>query len=148
MMADTADVELAVRSEPVGVRGHGLALRRAVDNLLSNAIRHSAAGSRVVVAVGTAPGGWAFLAVTDTGPGLSAADSAQVFDRFWRADGQASHDGHTGLGLSIVRQVAESHGGLPRVHSEPGQGSTFVLWLPTTRSSRPATDPPAVNPVG
>ena len=148
MMADTAGVELAVRSVPVGVRGHGLALRRAVDNLLSNAIRHSAAGSRVVIDVGTAPGGWAFLAVTDTGPGLSTADAAQVFDRFWRADGQASHDGHTGLGLSIVRQVAESHGGLPRVHSEPGLGSTFVLWLPTTPSSRPTTDPPTVNPVG
>jgi len=148
MMADTEDVELEVRSEPVGVRGHGLALRRAVDNLLSNAIRHSSAGSRVVVDVGTARGGWAYLAVSDTGPGLSAADAVHVFDRFWRADGQSSHDGHSGLGLSIVRQVAESHGGLPRVHSEPGVGSTFVLWLPTTPSSRPEVDPPTVSPVG
>ena len=119
-----------------------------MDNLLSNAIRHSAAGMRVVVDVGTAPGGWAFLAVTDTGKGLSTADAAHVFDRFWRADGQSSHDGHSGLGLSIVRQVAESHGGLPRVHSELGVGSTFVLWLPTTVSARPLEDPPIVSPVG
>ncbi|MDT7783393.1 MAG: hypothetical protein QOF58_1812, partial [Pseudonocardiales bacterium] len=98
--------------------------------------------------VGTAPGGWAYLAVTDIGPGLSEADAVHVFDRFWRADGQSSHDGHSGLGLSIVRQVAESHGGLPRVHSELGVGSTFVLWLPTSPSTRPADDPPTESPVG
>jgi signal transduction histidine kinase len=147
-IADAHDVEVSVRSEPVQVRGHGLALRRAVDNLLANAIRHSDAGARVTVDVGAAPGGWAFLAVTDTGPGLSGTDAAQVFQRFWRADGQSSHDGHSGLGLAIVRQVAESHGGLARVHSRLGAGSTFVLWLPTTPFRRPEADPPPSNPVG
>lgn len=146
-MADAHDVEVAVRPRPVQVHGHELALRRALDNLLANAIRHSGVGARVEVEVGTGPDGWAFVAVTDTGPGLSAADAPQVFDRFWRGHGQSSVDGHSGLGLSIVRQVAESHGGLARVHSELGAGSTFVLWLPITPFHPPESDAPTSNPL-
>ncbi len=124
------------------------ALRRAVANLLSNAVRLSPPGGRVLVASGRAgvpmgaaeilgedraatglPGGWLWVAVRDDGPGLAEADQARVFDRFWR--GEASRrDRHTGLGLAIVRQIVESHGGRVGVYSEVGRGSTFVLWLP------------------
>jgi signal transduction histidine kinase len=134
------------------------ALRRAVANLLSNAVRLSPPGGRVRVVSGSGvpvgvaevlsgssrvgklrparpatdqalPGGWLWVAVQDDGPGLAAADQARVFDRFWR--GEASRrDRHTGLGLAIVRQIVESHGGRVAVFSEVGQGSTFVLWLP------------------
>jgi signal transduction histidine kinase len=73
-----------------------------------------------------------------------------VFDRFWRGpDGTRRRDRGTGLGLAIVRQVVESHGGTVAVHSAPGEGATFVLWLPmrgagvTERTPRP----PSVDPL-
>ncbi len=70
------------------------------------------------------------MAVRDTGPGVPEDGHARVFDRFWR--GQTSRrDRHSGLGLAIVRQVVESHGGHGRLFSRLGGGSVFVLWLPS-----------------
>lgn len=104
------------------------ALRRAVANLLSNAVRLSPHGGPVEVAAGRHDG-WLWTAVRDAGPGLATEDQPRVFDRFWR--GEASRrDRHTGLGLAIVRQIVESHGGRVGVFSRLGEGSTFVLWLP------------------
>ena len=134
------------------VIGDGDAVRRAVGNLLSNALRVTAAGGTVTVATGRRQG-WAFVAVRDEGPGVDPDDQDRVFDRFWRgsADRDAGHRaGGTGLGLAIVRQVVESHGGSVALHSRPGSGATFVLWLPlrpedaTGRSPRP----PQADPVG
>jgi two-component system sensor histidine kinase BaeS len=69
--------------------------------------------------------------VTDTGPGISAADLPHVFDRFWRADKSRNRrTGGSGLGLAIVRQLIEAHGGEVGVTSTPGVGSTFTLRLP------------------
>lgn len=115
------------------------ALRRAVHNLLSNAMRFAPPGTEVLVAAGRADG-WIYIAVRDRGPGLSERDRERVFDRFWR--GEASRrDRHAGLGLAIVRQIVESHGGQVRVFSRLGEGSTFVLWLPEPDGeSRPAPD--------
>jgi signal transduction histidine kinase len=123
-------------------------LRRAVDNLLANAVRLAPRGSSVDTSVGSnAEGSWAFVAVRDGGPGIALEDQRRVFDRFWRSDPPGvARNGHTGLGLSIVRQVAEAHGGLARVHSEPGVGSVFVLWLPAAGACGPAPPPP-VSPV-
>ncbi|GAA1894212.1 sensor histidine kinase [Asanoa iriomotensis] len=120
------------------------ALRRAVGNLLSNAVRLSPEGGTVTVAAGSAPG-WLWIAVADHGPGIAAGDQARVFDRFWRAPGNGGgRDRRTGLGLAIVRQIAESHGGQVALHSTPGQGSTFVLWLPLSNADGP---PPAHSPI-
>ncbi|MDG4824173.1 HAMP domain-containing sensor histidine kinase [Asanoa sp. WMMD1127] len=120
------------------------ALRRAVGNLLSNAVRLSPEGGTVTVAAGTAPG-WRWIAVADHGPGIAAGDQARVFDRFWRAPGaDGGRDRRTGLGLAIVRQIVESHGGQVALHSTPGRGSTFVLWLPLPTAEGP---PPAEPPV-
>ncbi|GAA3034064.1 hypothetical protein GCM10017559_71930 [Streptosporangium longisporum] len=79
------------------------------------------------------------MAVRDAGPGVSEDDHARVFDRFWRGKsgaetgetggGTGRRDRHSGLGLAIVRQIVESHGGHVRLFSRPGQGSVFVLWL-------------------
>jgi signal transduction histidine kinase len=121
------------------------ALRRAVGNLLSNAVRLSPAGGLVTVAAGRA-GGWLWVAVADQGPGIAAADRARVFDRFWRGGSGSGRDRRTGLGLAIVRQIVESHGGQAALHSELGQGSTFVLWLPA-RDRSGDTGPPAGNPL-
>jgi signal transduction histidine kinase len=138
------------------------ALRRAVANLLSNAVRLSPPGGRVRIAAGrwggraevlgpaarlrggADHGGWLWVAVRDDGPGLAEDDQARVFDRFWR--GEASRrDRHTGLGLAIVRQIVESHGGRVAVFSRIGEGATFVLWLPAK-----GTEPgpvPELNPL-
>ncbi|GLW08653.1 hypothetical protein Misp01_37830 [Microtetraspora sp. NBRC 13810] len=120
------------------------ALRRAVGNLLSNAVRLAPAGSVVAVAAGR-DRGWIWVAVRDTGPGLEEEDQPRVFDRFWR--GQPSGpDRHTGLGLAIVRQIVESHGGQVRLFSRLGAGSTFVLWLPERGAD--STPVPERNPLG
>lgn len=118
------------------------ALRRAVGNLLSNAVRLAPAGSIVGVAAG-AVDGWIWVAVRDSGPGIVEEDQARVFDRFWRGEASA-RDRHTGLGLAIVRQIVESHGGHVRLFSKLGEGSTFVLWLPERGAEAEAV--PEYNP--
>jgi signal transduction histidine kinase len=130
----------------VVVRGDRDALKRAVANLLENAVRLAPAGSRVRLASGS-EAGRAWIAVNDEGPGIRPEDQPRVFDRFWRADKARSRaDGGTGLGLAIVRQIAESHGGQIRLHSKPGVGSTFVIWLPIASSAdRPATRPTSAS---
>ncbi|WP_204046352.1 sensor histidine kinase [Acrocarpospora phusangensis] len=109
------------------------ALRRAVGNLISNAVRLAPPGTDVTVAAGERDG-WVWAAVRDAGPGIAEDERDRVFDRFWRGhaggDVSSRRDRHTGLGLAIVRQIVESHGGQVRVFSELGTGSTFVLWLP------------------
>ena len=70
------------------------------------------------------------------GSGISPEDQPHVFDRFWRADKARSRaDGGGGLGLAIVRQIVESHGGQVRLQSKVGVGSSFVIWLPVTAAS-------------
>ena len=110
--------------------GDADALRRAVGNLLSNAVRLAPPDSTITVAAGR-DGSWLWIAVADEGPGIAAEDLPRVFDRFWRgANGSPSRERRTGLGLAIVRQIVESHGGQVAAFSTLGVGSTFVLWLP------------------
>ena len=75
-----------------------------------------------------------------------------MFDRFWQGEsaGGARRAGHAGLGLAIVRQIAESHGGSVALHSTPGVGSTFVVWLPSrarTGGDEALLGPPAGDPL-
>jgi signal transduction histidine kinase len=136
--------------------GDASALRRAVDNLLSNAVRLAPGRSELVLAVGSR-GGWAWIAVRDSGPGIAADDTDRVFDRFFRTGrvrprGEPSTgERRAGLGLAIVRQIVESHGGQVALHSEVGVGSTFVLWLPErslTDTTRRLPAPPDTDPLG
>ena len=132
----------------VTVTGDRDALKRAVANLLENAVRLAPEGSRIRLATGS-EGDRAWIAVADEGPGIAPEDQPHVFDRFWRADKARSRaDGGTGLGLAIVRQIAQSHGGSIRLQSKVGVGSSFVIWLPvTTPSAEAPTQPPgAVTP--
>ncbi|MFC9693686.1 sensor histidine kinase [Kribbella sp. NPDC056951] len=137
--------------------GDASALRRAVDNLLSNAVRLARGGSQLVLAVGS-QNGWAWIAVRDEGPGIAADDADRVFDRFFRAGTRQSPatvpstgQRRAGLGLAIVRQIAESHGGTVALHSELGVGSTFIIWLPDralTDDVRRTPTPPPEDPLG
>ena len=136
----TLDRAIAPEVVVVGDRD---ALKRAVANLLENAVRLAPAGSRIRLATGS-EGDRAWIAVNDEGPGIPPEHQQRVFDRFWRADRARSRaDGGTGLGLAIVRQIAETHGGQVRLHSKPGVGSTFVVWLPI--SSRPGQRAPRIG---
>jgi two-component system OmpR family sensor kinase len=112
-------------------------LKQALINLLANAFQHTPPRSAITLGLRRA-GDRAVLSVTDTGPGIPPALQATIFDRFVRGD-PSRGQGSAGLGLSIVRWVAEAHSGAARVHSEPGRGSAFMIELPLT-PSEPVTD--------
>jgi signal transduction histidine kinase len=106
------------------------ALRQALANLLANATRLAPEGSTITVRAGR-EGPWIWLAVDDEGPGIEPDDQQAVFQRFWRGTRADDERGRgSGLGLTIVRQVAEAHGGEVKLVSAPGVGSTFAIWLP------------------
>ena len=141
-VAGAKDVVVDKRiASSVTVAGDGDALKRAVANLLDNAVKAAPEGSPVRIDAGSVEG-WAWVAVTDHGEGISAQDQTRIFDRFWRKDRSRSRSsGGSGLGLSIVRGIAESHSGYVRVFSEPGRGAVFVLWIPLAGKS-PGEPPP------
>lgn len=129
--------------EKVNLVGDRPALKRALANLVDNAVRHAPAGTGVRLASGRRDD-WAWLAVVDEGPGIAAEHRERIFDRFYRLDKARSRaDGGSGLGLAIVREIAEAHRGDVRVFSEPGHGATFVVWLPLTgaRGTAPRSPP-------
>lgn len=136
--ASTGGVRLEVVADSdLLVEGDPIALRRALANLLANAIRLAPDGSVISIRAGELEE-WVWMGVQDQGPGLSDTDQQRVFRRFWRGDNTQNlkRDGRSGLGLAIVKQIAETHGGTVRVESELGEGSTFVIWLPRLSSSR------------
>jgi two-component system, OmpR family, sensor kinase len=103
-------------------------VRQVASILLDNAVKYTPEGGNVEVRVWEEDG-WATLEVSDTGVGIAEDQVPLVFERFHRADPSRT-EGGVGLGLSIARQIAESHGGEIRVRSRPSEGSTFTLLLP------------------
>ena len=115
---------------PVLISADAVLLRRAVVNLLDNAIKYAPAGTAIHVTL-SAEGQQAMVSIRDQGPGISAADQDHIFDRFYRVDRSRSRDtAGAGLGLAIARWVVEAHGGVISVTSEEGHGSTFRITLP------------------
>lgn len=119
--------------EPV-VIGDENRLRQAVDNLLTNAVRHTPEGTPITVRVrpDEQRGRYA-LDVLDTGHGLTPEDAERVFERFYRADpsrARTTAQQGSGLGLAIVAAIAQAHGGTASVRSELGSGACFTLSLP------------------
>jgi signal transduction histidine kinase len=103
---------------------------RALANLLENALRYTPPGGEVVLRTGGVPGGLS-VEVSDTGPGIAAADLPRVFERFYRGEGSRNRaTGGSGLGLAIVKGVVEAHGGSVGVEAPPGRGTTFSFVLP------------------
>lgn len=118
-----------VAGDPAPVLGDPDRLGQVVTNLLGNAIKFTPEGGRVTVRV-RAGGGRVELDVEDTGVGIPAALHARVFDRFARADSVRSATAGTGLGLTIVREIAAAHGGEVGLESDVGRGSRFWVRLP------------------
>ena len=104
-------------------------LQRAVYNLLQNAYKYGKPGGHITVTLREAGHG-AALSVADDGIGIAPEDQEKIWQRFWQADPSRSEDGGSGLGLSMVQEIAAFHGGRATVDSAPGQGSTFTITLP------------------
>ena len=100
----------------------------AIYNLLDNAVKYTSAGGAVRVTV-TAYQMFSAIHVSDTGPGIAEEEQPRVFQRFYRGAEHAEEEG-VGIGLYLVRQIAEGQGGYVKVSSQPGTGSTFSLYLP------------------
>ena len=116
--------------EPTVVDGNPDELHRLVVNLVDNAVRHTPSGTNVKVRLDTSDGR-AVVEVSDDGPGIERGLRERVFDRFVHGHGRADRStGGVGLGLAIVRVVAESHGGSARVDDAEAGGARFVVELP------------------
>jgi signal transduction histidine kinase len=130
-----SDKKLAFKVEmapelPPG-HGDGRRLTQVLINLVGNAIKFTDAGEIAIKA--EANNGAFYVSVRDSGPGISAADQAKLFQEFQQADNAITKKkGGTGLGLAISKRIVEMHGGRIWVESQPGQGSTFTFTLPVT----------------
>ena len=120
-------VDAAVDGAPLTVRGEERLLRRALRNLLENAQRYG--GGDITVHTERS-GPQVLVKVCDRGPGVPPALRERVFEAFYRMPGHAEKAGGVGLGLSLVKQIAERHGGSVRCESRDGGGSCFVLSIP------------------
>ncbi|WP_434444748.1 sensor histidine kinase [Lentzea sp. E54] len=118
---------------PLVVTGIETALRRAVDELLANAVRHTPEGGRISVRVAAA-GGQVELVVADSGEGFDPGEAERLFDRFHHGPGE----GRSGLGLALVREVVAGHGGTVEAAGQPGRGARFTLRIPLAGLDSPA----------
>jgi heavy metal sensor kinase len=133
----------------VTVQGDRDQLQQLLLNLVDNAIKYTPAGGTISLGL-YGEGNWARLEVADTGIGIPADDLPHIFDRFYRSDKARSRTmGGAGLGLAIVREIAEAHGGRVEVFSTPGQGTLFRVWLPRNAERAALPEPVAAGePVG
>jgi heavy metal sensor kinase len=120
--------------QPLRVSGDPVHLRRLLFNLVDNAVKYTPEKGVVKVSI-QEENKWAVLGVADSGIGIAEEDRERVFQRFFRSAEARSARGGSGLGLSIVRSIAEAHEGRIELESAPGKGSTFRVYLPKTEDS-------------
>jgi heavy metal sensor kinase len=115
---------------PATVHGDAMALRRAVLNLVENAVKYTPAGGKVELSL-ISGDHVAAITVADTGIGIEPAEAERIFEPFVRLDAARGREtGGTGLGLAIARSIVIAHGGTLTVDSRPGAGSRFTISLP------------------
>ncbi|MFN8658573.1 MAG: HAMP domain-containing sensor histidine kinase [Candidatus Obscuribacterales bacterium] len=133
-LAETSNVSLDVTTdEKVTIYAEPEAFRQLMSNLISNAVKYTDTGGSVKVGL-SKDGIHAVITVTDTGIGIPQNSLPNIFDRFYRVDKSRSREaGGVGLGLSIVKAVAEAHGSLVIVNSEVGKGTTFTVTVPLSQ---------------
>ena len=116
------------------IAGSPAELQSALSNLISNAVRYTPGGGRIVVRWERAADGGAVFSVQDTGPGIAPEHIPRLTERFYRVDRSRSREtGGTGLGLAIVKHVLQRHGASLDIRSTLGKGSTFSVHLPAAR---------------
>jgi heavy metal sensor kinase len=125
--AKTKGVELHITNTvPVQIEGDSTRLRQMVRNILDNAIKYTPEGGKVTVSLRRSGGNEIELVVSDNGIGIPASAIPHIFDRFYRVDqARTREQGGSGLGLSIVKQIVEAHGGRITVESKENEG-TFI----------------------
>ncbi len=129
--AAAGGVELVMRADSdIWVTGDAVRLGQLLDNLVSNAVKFTPEGGKVTLSVRRDDGD-VTIDVTDTGPGISAADQQRLFERFFRtSSATAGVTAGTGLGLTIAKAIVEAHNGTIEVESAIGRGATFRVKLP------------------
>ena len=128
--AADAGIELAVVAPArLACRLDRTLFQRALGNLLTNALTHTPRGGRVTVSASSGPGGLE-VSVADTGVGIAPEHLPRLFDRFYRPDPARSSGQGVGLGLAIVRSIAELHGGRASISGRPGDGCVVTLIFP------------------
>jgi signal transduction histidine kinase len=149
-LVDEAIVDFQVLADQAGLQLYGECaapiplvlgdtehLRRVVDNLVGNALKFTPPGGTVAVRLSGA-NGQALLQVSDSGIGIDPQHQERIFERFYQVDGTSRRThGGCGLGLALVKEIVERHGGTVTVESQPGEGSTFSVALPA-ESALPA----------
>jgi hypothetical protein len=130
-LAEPKKTRVELESAPQGkILADRFRLRQVMDNLISNAIKYTPAGSLVLVRANRTNGFWR-IEVQDEGPGLTEDDQERLFQAFARLSASPTgNEKGTGLGLAIARRLIEAHGGSIGVRSIPGQGATFHLTIP------------------
>jgi signal transduction histidine kinase len=130
-LARAREIDLRADLDPVpAIRGDRERLAQLVGNLLSNALKFTPGGGKVVARTFTDDGS-AVLEVEDTGIGIPAAEQERLFQRFFRSStATAQAIPGTGLGLVITKAIAEAHGGVVSMTSKPGEGTCFRVELP------------------
>jgi len=127
---EAAGITLERRLAAAEILGDPRWLHQVITNLLTNALKFTPAGGRVIISAWSA-GTEAVLTVTDTGAGIPADELPRIFDRFWRGR-QASHTSGSGIGLAMAAELTRAHGGQLSAASQPGQGTQMTLTLPRT----------------
>src|SRR5262249_11431251 len=121
---------IRLKQQPLKIMGDNNYLQEAVERLVDNAIRYTPEGGTITIGTYSVRD-QAVIEVTDTGPGILDHDMPHIFERFYR--GQAARETRgLGLGLPIAKAIVEMHKGRIEVLNQPGEGSSFRIWLPTT----------------
>ena len=124
------EIDLVVDGDGPRIIADSGKIEQILNNLIGNAVKFSAPGSAVRIAVSADHGG-VTLRVTDHGPGIPAAELATIFKPFERGTSRGTAgERSTGLGLAIVKRLVDGHGGRIECESEVGRGTTFSVWLP------------------
>jgi two-component system, OmpR family, sensor kinase len=130
-LANTHGIDLRTSLSPAPCRGNAEQLTQIITNLISNAIQHNHRGGHALIET-SQEADHATLRVSNTGPGIPAADLPHIFERFYRTDTSRNRKtGGAGLGLAISKAIADAHGAKLSVTSTSTEGTTLILSLPT-----------------
>ncbi len=132
-------VEVNIADDLPGLRGNPIRLRQMIDNLLVNAVKYTPVNGKITVNL-RAEGEQVIFEVADTGVGIPPMDQPHIFEKFYRASNAPKGTPGTGLGLAIVKSIVENHEGRIWLESVVGQGTKFIVVLPTF------TEPEMANP--